>query len=110
MVTDEACRRFDGLIARSAQLTADEAAELEAHLASCVSCRELARAFAPASGPVREWLRGLHHVRDVGAVYRDEEGIRAVTSLQGRFDAIVFHDRVTAARPNPTAMRGAGSR
>ena len=65
---------------------------------------------APASGPVREWLRGLHHVRDVGAVYRDEEGIRAVTSLQGRFDAIVFHDRVTAARPNPTGRRGPGSR
>ena len=49
MATDEACRSFDALIARSAQLTADEAAELEAHLASCISCRDLARAFAPAS-------------------------------------------------------------
>ena len=48
-MTDEACRSFDALIARSAQLTADEAAELEAHLAGCISCRELARAFAPAS-------------------------------------------------------------
>lgn len=65
---------------------------------------------APAQGPVREWLRGLHHVRDVGAVYRDEEGVRAVTSLLGRFDAIVFHDRVTAARANPTGRRGASSR
>ena len=46
---NEACRRFDGLIARSAQLTTDEAAELEAHLAGCDSCRELARMVKPVS-------------------------------------------------------------
>jgi hypothetical protein len=65
---------------------------------------------APARGPVREWLRGLHHVRDLGALHRDEEGSRAITTLHGRFDAIVFHDRVTAAHPNPTGLRGAASR
>src|SRR5580704_303270 len=43
----DACREFNSLIARSAQLTKDEAAKLEAHLASCDSCRELARAFEP---------------------------------------------------------------
>lgn len=46
---DDACRSFDELIARSAQLTAEDAAKLEAHLASCISCRELARAFEPVS-------------------------------------------------------------
>ena len=45
----ETCRNFDALIARAAQLTTDEAAKLEAHLAGCPSCRELARVLEPAS-------------------------------------------------------------
>jgi eukaryotic-like serine/threonine-protein kinase len=45
----DTCRDFDALIARPAQLTTDEAAKLEAHLASCRSCRELARALKPVS-------------------------------------------------------------
>src|SRR5262249_54512084 len=48
----DACRRFDALIARSAQLTAEDAAALEAHLADCDSCRELARAGKPLSNDV----------------------------------------------------------
>ncbi len=48
---DDTCRNFDGLIARSAQLSAEDAARLEAHLASCGSCRELARALKPVSQP-----------------------------------------------------------
>jgi WD40 repeat protein len=40
----QTCRQFDALIARRARLTAHEAARLEAHLACCVSCRDLARA------------------------------------------------------------------
>jgi hypothetical protein len=43
----DTCRNFDALIARSAQLTKDEAAVLEAHLAGCGACRELARAVKP---------------------------------------------------------------
>jgi WD40 repeat protein len=45
----DTCEEFDALIARRAQLTAQEAAVLEAHLAGCGSCRELARAFKPLS-------------------------------------------------------------
>src|SRR5262249_25096587 len=45
----DTCHNFDALIARSAQLTTDETARLEAHLAGCGSCRELARAFWPRS-------------------------------------------------------------
>jgi serine/threonine protein kinase/predicted negative regulator of RcsB-dependent stress response len=41
------CRNFDAVIARAAQLTPNEAANLEAHLASCDSCRALARALEP---------------------------------------------------------------
>jgi hypothetical protein len=43
----ETCRQFDALIACLAQLTPDEAATLEAHLAGCDSCRDLARAVKP---------------------------------------------------------------
>ncbi|HEU4734439.1 MAG TPA: protein kinase [Kofleriaceae bacterium] len=45
----DTCQEFDALIARRAQLTAQEAAVLEAHLAGCGSCRELARALKPLS-------------------------------------------------------------
>jgi eukaryotic-like serine/threonine-protein kinase len=45
----DTCQDFDPLIARRAQLTAQEAAVLEAHLAGCGSCRELARALRPLS-------------------------------------------------------------
>jgi WD40 repeat protein len=45
----DTCQEFDALIARRAQLTAQEAAVLEAHLAGCGSCRELARALRPLS-------------------------------------------------------------
>jgi eukaryotic-like serine/threonine-protein kinase len=43
----DTCQEFDALIARRAQLTAQEVAVLEAHLAGCGSCRELARALKP---------------------------------------------------------------
>jgi len=43
----ETCRQFDALIARRAQLTQTEAAQLEAHLVGCGACRELAGALKP---------------------------------------------------------------
>ncbi len=49
---DDACRRFDALIARTGQLTSDEAAELDAHLAGCTSCRDLSRAMKPVTSDV----------------------------------------------------------
>ena len=44
---NDACRRFDALIARSSQLTTEETVELDRHLAGCASCRDLARAMKP---------------------------------------------------------------
>jgi WD40 repeat protein len=46
---DDSCRLFDALIARSGQLTAEQAAALQAHLGSCDACRELALAVKPLS-------------------------------------------------------------
>src|SRR3569623_2137283 len=43
----ESCSPFDTLIARAAQLTKEESARLDAHLAGCEACRELARAVVP---------------------------------------------------------------
>lgn len=48
----ESCAPFDALIARTAQLTEEESARLEAHLAGCGACRELARALAPVDDDV----------------------------------------------------------
>ena len=44
---NDQCRQFDTLIARAAHLTADETAILEAHLATCAACRDLARVLKP---------------------------------------------------------------
>ena len=45
---NDTCRQFDSLIARAGQLSTAEAGTLEAHLAGCSSCRELARLLEPA--------------------------------------------------------------
>ena len=49
---DEPCGHFDSLIARAGQLSTADAARLEAHLAGCESCRELARLLEPVDSAV----------------------------------------------------------
>ncbi len=49
---NDACRRFDTLIARTAHLTKNEAELLEAHLAGCAACRELSRAMKPIDSDI----------------------------------------------------------
>src|SRR5512140_1909163 len=44
---NDTCRQFDLLIARAGQLSTAEAQGLEAHLAGCGSCRDLARLLEP---------------------------------------------------------------
>lgn len=56
---NDSCRQFDALIARSARLTTEEAAVLEAHLAGCGSCRELARALKPVDDDVASAATGV---------------------------------------------------
>jgi eukaryotic-like serine/threonine-protein kinase len=43
----DTCRQFDPLIARTGRLTTEETAVLEAHLATCGPCRDLARILKP---------------------------------------------------------------
>jgi eukaryotic-like serine/threonine-protein kinase len=43
----DACRHFDALIARRAQLSLDESTALDAHLGGCAACRSLASAVQP---------------------------------------------------------------
>ncbi|HTE53030.1 MAG TPA: protein kinase [Kofleriaceae bacterium] len=49
---DEACGEFDALIARAGKVSTADAARLEAHLAGCASCRELARLVEPVDSAV----------------------------------------------------------
>jgi hypothetical protein len=49
---DEPCGQFDSLIARAGQLSAADAARLQAHLAGCEPCRELARLLEPVDSAV----------------------------------------------------------
>lgn len=44
---NDSCQPFDALIARAAHLTAKESELLEAHLAGCSGCRDLARVMKP---------------------------------------------------------------
>ena len=77
----DACRRFDPLIAR-AQLSTQEAAELEAHLADCSSCRELAREVKPASNDMVFAATGVTATLpdDSHASPRDDRDAPAVTT------------------------------
>ncbi|HLX08860.1 MAG TPA: erythromycin esterase family protein [Thermoanaerobaculia bacterium] len=69
----------------------------------------------PASGPVAAWLTSPHPMRETGAVFTTEENMTETTVITDRFDAVLFVDRTTRARPNPAihtdkAPAGRGSR
>src|SRR5437868_297553 len=68
---NDSCRQFDTLIARSAQLTTEEAAVLEAHLAGCGSCRELARALKPVDDDVASAATGVAETMMTGDSHAD---------------------------------------
>ena len=55
----ESCHELDALIARTAQLTKEESARLEAHLVGCGACRELVRALTPVDDDVTGSQLGL---------------------------------------------------
>jgi len=57
----------------------------------------------PSSGPVAAWLRSPHPMRETGALFTDEAEMTAPTVITDRFDAILFVDRTTRARPNRPA-------
>jgi erythromycin esterase len=68
----------------------------------------------PAAGPVAAWLTSPHPMRETGALFVSEADMTAPTVITDRFDAILFVDRTTRARPNrpagaaPAPARGGG--
>jgi erythromycin esterase len=53
----------------------------------------------PPAGVVADWLRAPHEMREVGALFADEATMRTVTVLPRRFDAVIYVDETTRARP-----------
>jgi WD40 repeat protein/tRNA A-37 threonylcarbamoyl transferase component Bud32 len=68
---NDACRQFDPLIARTGRLTPEETAVLEAHLATCGACRDLARVLKPLDADDPQTAGGAtHRYRITGEVGR----------------------------------------
>lgn len=55
----------------------------------------------PAEGPVATWFSGARAMRSIGALYRDQLGAWSYDSSPASrsYDAILFVERTTAARP-----------
>jgi erythromycin esterase-like protein len=62
---------------------------------------------APKSGPVAEWLNAPHKTRGIGSMYPEGEPFALISDLVApeSFDAILFVEKVTAARKNPPGAR-----
>jgi erythromycin esterase len=59
----------------------------------------------PAAGPVAAWLTSPHPMREIGALFAGDAEMAAPAVITDRFDAILFVDRTTRARPNPHVLR-----
>jgi erythromycin esterase len=78
----------------------------ESHLAAAFHRTQVPLALLdlrsrPAGGPIAAWLSSPHPMRELGAVFSDEAGCTAPVVITDRFDALLFVDRTTRARPNP---------
>jgi erythromycin esterase len=57
----------------------------------------------PATGPVAEWFRSPEPMREIGATFRGEADMATEVVLPGRYEAVIFVEATTRARPNPPA-------
>jgi erythromycin esterase len=57
----------------------------------------------PVSGPVAEWFRGPQPMRWIGASFRSEDDMATEVVLPGKYEAVVYVEATTRARPNPPA-------
>ena len=55
----------------------------------------------PARGTVHDWFAAPHPVREEGAVFTSERNTTKSQILPERYDAVIFVDRTTRARPLP---------
>jgi anti-sigma factor RsiW len=100
------CLRFAPMIgAREDELSAEESAALEAHLADCPSCRATAADFAAVDGLVSEALLAQANARDFGPFV---DQVMARVRGPGRADArrgvwgwLSLHRRAVAATLAP---------
>jgi len=58
----------------------------------------------PASGPVAEWFRSLQPMREIGAAFRGEADMATEVVLPDRYEAVIYVEATTRARPNPPAQ------
>lgn len=56
-------------------------------------------------GVVADWFAAPHPMRETGAVFSSEEGMTSQQTLSKRFDAVIYVDKTTRARPTPGADR-----
>jgi erythromycin esterase len=56
-------------------------------------------------GVVADWLAAPHPMRELGAVFASEAAITGTVTLAERFDAVIFVDTTTRARPLPEGQR-----
>ncbi len=59
----------------------------------------------PKKGVVRDWFRKPHPMRDTGAGFFNEEAMSQPVRITRLFDALIFVDRTTRARPLPALTR-----
>jgi erythromycin esterase len=58
---------------------------------------------APRTGPITEWLNAPHQTRSIGAGYDGSEfGYMFDMRPAASFDALIFVEKTTAARRNPS--------
>jgi len=53
----------------------------------------------PGKGAVHDWFAAPHPVRETGAVFSSEDNITVTQRLPELYDALIFVDRTTRARP-----------
>ncbi|HXO29254.1 MAG TPA: erythromycin esterase family protein [Thermoanaerobaculia bacterium] len=57
----------------------------------------------PTAGPVAAWLTSPHPMRETGALFASEAEMTEPVVITDRFDAVLFVDHTTRARPNRAA-------
>ncbi|HYO46562.1 MAG TPA: erythromycin esterase family protein, partial [Gemmatimonadota bacterium] len=59
----------------------------------------------PSDGPVAEWWSVPHQTRSIGSGYSREFGFWASQNVNQLYDALLFVESTTSARPNPGGRR-----
>jgi erythromycin esterase len=54
----------------------------------------------PARGLIHDWFVAPHPVREIGSTFSGEQAMTASQILPKVYDAVIFVDKTTRARPN----------